>query len=142
MILDSLLKYSEAQAITSLGDTVSTNVVNGGAGDAGAGEELFLFVTTTEAVTSAGAATVQFVLQTDDNEAFSSPAESVLSAAIGTAALTAGATVKLRLPVGLEKYTRVVYRVGTAALTAGKFSAFIAKDVPVQASYASGYTVA
>lgn len=140
MILDSLLKFSEAQAITSTGDTASTNAIDVGTSDAGAGEELFLFVTTTEAVTSAGAATVQFVLQTStDNSTFT---DAVASSVIGKAALTAGATVKLRLPVGLSRYNRVAYRVGTAALTAGKFSAFFAKDVPVQASYASGYTVA
>jgi hypothetical protein len=139
MILDTLLQFSSAQAVTSTGDTASTNVVDVGTTDAGAGEELFLFITTTEAVTSAGAATVQFGLQTStDNSTFN---DAVLSAAIAKASLTAGATIKLRLPVGLSRYNRVVYRVGTAALTAGKFSAYIAKDVPVQAAYASGYTV-
>lgn len=140
MYLDTLLKFSDEQAVTSTGDTASTNVVNAGTGDAGAGENLFLFITVDEAVTSAGAATVQFVLQTDDNESFSSATDAMLSASIGKAALTAGATVKMRLPVGLEKYLRVAYRVGTAALTAGKFSAFIAKDVPVETTYASGLT--
>lgn len=139
MILDSQLKFSDAQAITNTGDTASTNVVDTKAAhDQGAGEDAYLFITTTEAVTSAGAATVQFVLQSStDNSTF---VDEVMTAAIGKSDLTAGASVKLRLPVGMDRYWRVAYRVGTAALTAGKFSAFIAKDVQAQASYPSGVT--
>jgi hypothetical protein len=142
MILDTLLQFSAAQAVTALADTASTNVVDAGLGDAGAGDDLYLFITTTEAVTSAGAATVQFVLQTDTAVGFGTAVDAMLSAAIPKATLVAGATVKMRLPVGLSRYLRVAYRVGTAVLTAGKFSAYIAMDVPVQASYASGFTVA
>ena len=142
MYLDTLLQFSAAQAVTALGDTPSTNAVDAGLGDAGAGDDLYLFITTTAAVTSAGAATVQFVLQTDTAVGFGTVVDAMLSAAIPKATLVAGATVKMRLPVGLSRYLRVAYRVGTAVLTTGNFSAYIATDVPVQASYASGFTVA
>jgi len=45
-------------------------------------------------------------------------------------------------PLGLRRYTRIVYRVGTAALTAGKFDAFVSIDVQRNIARPSGFTVA
>lgn len=140
-IRDSQMVLSDAQAVTSTGDTASTNVYDCGAAyDAGVGEELFINVAVDTAVTSAGAATVQAVLQTsDDNSTFT---DAMAGAAIAKADLTAGVSMlKGRIPHGLGRYLRVAYRVGTAALTAGNFDAYFTKDADANTAYASGFTV-
>ena len=86
---------------------------------------------TVAAVTSGGAATVQFVLQTADDTGFSTNlTEFPLTAARALAALTAN-TVRYRgdLPVGMRRYLRVVYRIGTATTTAGTATAYFTKNV-------------
>lgn len=142
MILDTQELLSSAQSIAAAaGDVASTNYYDtGAAADAGIGEELFLQIATVAAVTSGGAATVQFVLQTDDNTSFSSPREFPLTGALALAALTAN-TVQYRgrLPIGLERYIRVVYRIGTATTTAGTATTFLTKDV--QANLPTATTV-
>lgn len=145
MILDIQEQFSSAQSIVSAaGDVVSTNVYDtGAAADVGIGEEMYIVAKTIAAVTSAGAATVQVVLQTDDNVGFATPVEFPLTGALALASLTANTElVKQRLPIGLERYIRVVYRVGTAATTAGTVDAFLVKDVQANKPYASGFTVA
>lgn len=132
MILDTQLSLSRAQSIAAAaGDVISTDIYDtGAAADVGIGQDLFLVISTNTAVTSAGAATVQFILQTDDNPSFSSPREFPLTAALALAALTANTThVRARLPIGLERYLRVVYRIGTATTTAGSATAFITHDI-------------
>ncbi|WP_059413443.1 MULTISPECIES: Bbp16 family capsid cement protein [Cupriavidus] len=144
MILDTQETFSLAQSIAAAaGDVVSTNVYDTGApADVGIGEEMYLYVRIGTTVTSGGAATVQVVLQTDDNVSFSSPTEYPMSSALALAALSAGAEiVKSRLPIGLERYLRVVYRIGTATTTAGAADAFLTKDVQANKPYASGFTV-
>lgn len=132
MILDSQEFLSSAQSIAAAaGDVVSTNYYDtGSAADVGVGEELFLQINLPTAVTSGGAATVQFVLQTDDNTSFSSPREFPLTGAVALSALTVNSVqYRGRLPVGLERYLRLVYRIGTATTTAGAATAFFTKNV-------------
>lgn len=130
MIIDRYNEFSDAQAVTSTGDTASTNVVDTFGGGDALGEEIYLHIKVNEAVTSAGAATVQFVLQTDSDEAFGSATDIYTSAAIGKATLVAGHNaVRVRIPSGCERYLRVKYTVGVAALTAGKFDAFLSPSV-------------
>lgn len=131
MILDSQLSLSRAQSIAAAaGDVVSTDIYDTGAAvDVGVGEELVLEVRTVAAVTSAGAATVQFVLQTATDSAFTSPVEYPLTTAQALAALTANTVqVRSRIPFGLLRYVRVVYRIGTATTTGGTATAFFVKD--------------
>lgn len=133
-ILDSMARFSNAQSIAAAaGDVVSTDIYDtGAAADAGIGEELYLEIRTVAAVTSGGSATVQFVLQTDDNSSFSSPKEYPLTAALALAALTANTRQYLgRLPIGLERYLRVVYRIATATTTGGTASAYLVKNPQV-----------
>lgn len=144
MYVDNELTFSNAQAVTSTGDTASTNLIDFGVkGDIGDGEEMNLVITVDEAVTSAGAATVDFKLTTDDNTAFSSETVLFSTGAIGKATLVAGYQVaKVRLPRGVERALRVVYTVATAALTAGKFTAALVKDVNTAKAYPNNYDVA
>ncbi|WP_375199067.1 Bbp16 family capsid cement protein [Cupriavidus metallidurans] len=145
MILDIQEQFSSAQSIVSAaGDVVSTNIYDtGAAADVGIGEEIYLVTRLGAAVTSGGAATVQVVLQTADDAAFSANlTEFPQSSALALAALTANTEIsKQRLPIGLRRYLRVVYRVGTAATTAGTVDAFLVKDVQANRPYASGFTV-
>jgi hypothetical protein len=145
MILDIQEQFSSAQSIVSAaGDVVSTNIYDtGAAADVGVGEEIYLVTRLGAAVTSGGAATVQVVLQTADDAAFSTNlTEFPQSGALALAALTANTEIsKQRLPIGLRRYLRVVYRIGTAATTAGTVDAFLVKDVQANKPYASGFTV-
>lgn len=143
MILDSMECFSAAQAITSTGDTASTNVYDTGAAhDVGIGNDVYIFAKTKAAFTSGGAGTLQFVLQDSaDNSSWADV--QTLTPAIALASLTANTTqVRARLPIGLRRYIRIAYRVGTAAMTAGTVDAYLALDVQADRSYASGFTVA
>jgi hypothetical protein len=131
MILDKMTEFSSAQSIaTTVGDLASTNIYDtGSAADVGVGEDLYLQINIGTAVTATGAGTVAFVLQTDADVAFGSPKEFVLTAAIAKGSLTLNSRqVLTRLPVGLERYLRVVYRIAGDTLTAGTASAFLTKD--------------
>lgn len=152
MIMDRMEEFSVAQTlIVGTGDTVSTNILDTNPTgipatpqniDEGIGEEAYLNIRIGTAALSA-TGTLQFVLQTDDNSGFATPTEFPLTAALVQANLTANKFVyQGRLPIGLERYLRVVYRVGTAAFTAGTVDAFLTKDTQAQRTYAAGFTVA
>lgn len=140
MIIDSLSQFSDAQAVTATGDTVSTNIVDTLVdSDEGVGEGVHVVFTVPTTVTSAGAATVQFVVQTSaDNSTWT---DIGMTDAVAKAALVAGYVRPLRLPNGVRRYIRAVYRVGTAVLTAGAFSASIVKDAQLSKPYGSGFSV-
>lgn len=141
MIIDSQNLFSSAQAVTATGDTASTNVLDTSQVlDEGVGEECYLIVKSVAAVTSGGAATVQAVLQTSSDNSTWTDVD--LGPAIGYATITTNYEIyKRRLPTGLKRYIRVAYRVGTAVLTAGTFTAFLTKDTQSQQFGATGFTV-
>ena len=143
-MLDLNTKYSLAQAVTSTGDTASTNVYDADSAessDSGLNDELWFNVICSTTATSGGSATVQAVLQDSaDNSTF---ADALVGAVLPVASVTQGAVLLQACPpLGLRRYTRIVYRVGTAALTAGKFDAFVSIDVQRNIARPSGFTVA
>lgn len=142
MIIDSQEKFSEAQSVAAAaGDIVSTNVYDtGAAADVGIGEEMYLYAKMNAALVGAGAS-IQVVLQDSaDNSSF---ADKQASAAVPVASATANATLaKVRLPIGLRRYLRVVYRISGATTTAGTASAYLVKDVDAVQIGASGFSVA
>lgn len=128
MILDKELIFSSSQAVTAA--AASTDIIDQGSAANALGEELYLVITCNTAATAAGAATVNFQLQTDDNSSFSSPAILLETGDVAKTALTANKVVfKGKLPVGAERYLRVYYNVLTGPLTAGAFSAYLVKEV-------------
>lgn len=141
MLLDKSLELSSAQAVTST--AMSTNVIDLGSARNIGNTELYLFIKVGAAVTAAGAATVNFQLQTDDNSAMSSAATLFDSGAIGKASLTANTVLRYRLPVSAnyERYLGLNYTVSTGPLTAGDFSAWISDSVQENTTYASGFAV-
>lgn len=141
MMYDKLNTFGTDQAVTAT--ATSTDIVDlGAARDMGNGEPLELIILVTTSVTAAGAATVTFTLETDDNAGFGSPVVLASSGAIGKAVLTAGTEVlRVKLPLDAERYLRTNYTVATGPLTAGTFTAFLAHDRQASRAYASGFTV-
>ena len=143
-MLDSSTKFSAAQAVTSTGDTASTNTYDNGSAhsaELGLNENMWINVAVSTTATSGGAATMAPVLQ--DSADGSTWADALVGPTYALAALTAGAQLWLvKPPVGTRRYLRVVYRVATAALTAGKFEAYISLDAQRNVARPSGFTVA
>lgn len=130
MYIDKQLLMSSQQAVTV--SAASTNVPDQAKAGEAYEKPLWLEIGVTEAATAVGAATVNFVLQTATDEAFTSPVVLFDSGAIAKTALTLGAKpVQVRMPVGALQYLRVYYTVGTGPLTAGKFNAYLTPDVKV-----------
>ncbi len=107
-MLDLNTKYSIAQAVTSTGDTASTNVYDAGSAasaDIGLNDELWINVTCNTTATSGGSATVQAVLQDSaDNSTF---ADALVGAVFPVASVTQGvALLQACPPLGLRRYTR------------------------------------
>ena len=141
MYQDKQNTYSQDQAVTA--SAASTHVFDAGAAgrDIGHGRDLDLVVLCTETAASGGASTVQFHLEDSaDNSAF---AKVVETPAIAKASLVAGTEVlRIGLPGGLRRYTRLYYTVTTADLTAGRFTAFLALDRQANRPYPRGYDIA
>lgn len=143
-MLDNSLKLAVAQAVTSTGDTASTNIYDNGsvasADNALTGENLWINAVVNTTPTSAGAATIQAVLQ--DSADGSTFADVLAGSAVAYASAPAG-TVLLQVqpPVGMRRYFRIAWRIGTAALTAGKFDAYVSNTIQRNVSSPSGFTV-
>lgn len=122
MIIDKYNLFSNAQEVTT--SAASESVYDNNGGDPNT--DLYLEIVVDETVTATGSATVTFALETDSDEAFGSATTLFTTAAIGKADLTVGTVpVKIKLPLGLERYVRIYYTVATGPLTAGKFSAYV-----------------
>ena len=105
-----------AQATATYGDII--DAVKAG----NSHPELYLMATVRDAVTSAGSATVRFLVQMADDEDFTENAETIVdTGAVAVANLGAGVKlIQQRLPLALRQYMRVRTTVATADLTAGK----------------------
>lgn len=143
-MLDANTKLSIAQAVTSTGDTASTNIYDSGSAassDIGLNDGLWINIVVDTTATSGGSATVQAVLQ--DSADGSTFADALVGPVVPVASVVQGvALLQACPPLGLRRYFRVVYRVATAALTAGKFTAFVSLDVQRNIARPSGFTVA
>lgn len=135
MIMDAENRFSNAQAVTAT--AVSTNVIDLGVGDKGVTEQpLRLRVSVDETASSAGASTLIITLETDDAVGFGSAVVVYTSASIAKASIVAGAVlVDIAIPHGMKRYARLNYTIGTANLTAGKFTSVLVLDTPANTSY-------
>lgn len=142
MFLDSLLQFSNAQALTAT--AVSTNVVDLSEDrDIGIGEPMAAVVTvgvTADYTTTDE--TYTFTVQTDDNDSFSSATTVVASAAIPGNQLTAGAKVVLPLTFSNERYLRVNYTLAgtTPSVTVDAFLQPL-RMIDGNVIYADGYDI-
>lgn len=111
----------------------------GGGGD---GNTIYLMIQVTIAVTSAGAATLGFLLVSDAQDPVAVDGSASVHAQtnlIPKASLVAGYTFIVPIPpqgsVPYERYLAVIQNVGVAALTAGKVNAFLAMNVKSWKAY-------
>lgn len=147
-MLDSELVLAAAQTPTAIGDTPSTNVYDTGSAAGNAqeseaaltGENLWVNVICNTVPTSGGGATIQAVLQdAPDNATWT---DRLLGAVNAYAAVTKGLPLlQAQSPVGTQRYWRIVFRIGTAVLTAGAFDAYISNTIQRNIQRPSGFTV-
>jgi hypothetical protein len=157
MILDERTEFADATALNTgaagtylvgdVMDLVGSNVPSGATGHSIGkdGRPAFLVIQIDTAVTSGGAATVQFKLASDAQAAIATDGtatEHWTSAAIAKATLIAGYLVAvIALPLEnpvYERYLGILQVTGTAALTAGKINAFLTADPAVWKAYNNG----
>ena len=141
MLIDQQNQFSAAQAVTSTGSTPSTNVIDlGVARDIGgaASGPLFLLCEVVTPFTSGGSATLQVQVQTSaDNSSWSILDQ---SDAIPVAALVQGYKfLPNKLAGPTQRYLRLNYSVGTAAMTAGALTAALVPSLDVQPAYPRAY---
>jgi hypothetical protein len=162
MILDTLLQFATKLALSTagtgralVGDVVDLGTPNGPTAittstvfrDIGGADPLFLIILITTAVTSAGAATVSFELSSDATAAISvdgvTEAIHFATVAFPKATLIANfvaAAVQVPRDGGApyKRFLGIVQNVGTAALTAGAFSAFLTSTPALWKAYTDG----
>ena len=141
MILDSLLKFSDAQALTAT--AVSTNVVPLSLDrDIGIGEPMGVVITVGVAADSTtGDETYQFQLQADDNDSFSS-ASVIGDVTVVAASLAAGDKVVIPIGHSNEAFLRLNYVLGgtTPSVTVDALLQPLSM-IDGTATYASGYSI-
>ena len=122
---DVLNTYSDAQAITTLGNTDSTNVIDQlAAGDTFEAPFIRLKVNTAFATSAGG--TLAINLLTDDAAGFGTATTFPLVPATAVSGLTLNRVLyQGRMPIGMKQYHKLQYVVGTGAMTAGKVDAFL-----------------
>ncbi|EIA3204251.1 hypothetical protein K7D44_002373 [Salmonella enterica] len=137
MILDKLLMFSEAQAVTASAastDVIDLGPIDGTSRDIGVGYPLEFWANVNTTATAGGAATLNVQLQTSpDNSTWTTLYD---SGTLALAALTAGKRLfSAKVPAGVQRYLRVNYVVGTGPLTAGAFTSGINLDVDNNSPY-------
>lgn len=135
MILDERTEFADATALNTgaagtynVGDIIDSGVAR----DLGQ-QPVYLVIQITTAVTSAGAATVQFQLVSDATSTISTTTQTIhaITAAIPKATLVAGYQLVIPLPAeqpAYERYLAIQQVTGVAALTAGAINAFLTLD--------------
>ena len=138
MIIDKEIEYSDSQAETTVAAHASTNIYDSGAANSelGIGEDLRVRCEVDDTWTSGGAATLQAQFQSATDAAFTAPVTHFDSGALALAGLAAGTEIAdFPLPKGVLRYTRWLYTIGTAVMTAGSVSAYMVKDTQANRAY-------
>lgn len=159
MYVDTQVELSDAQAVTSTAissnviDTLSTSV---GAAtltslspntitDIGAGEDVYLVVSTQTTCTDTGSdATLTLTLETDSATGLGTSTVVASTGALAFATFaTAGTQVwLLKLPpFDYKRYLGIRYTIAAGPLTAGAFDAYLTTSIQKNKIYKSGFTV-
>lgn len=137
MIQDKQLLLSDGQTgITATGQ--STNIYDAGAQGDAIGSHLWIVVRVKTGLDSAShIGTVQAVLETADDAAFSVNKTTLIStgAIIVTTAIAGYVFMKALIPLGMRQFIRINYIVATENLNAGAFDAFLVSDVDQLLTY-------
>lgn len=141
MIFDKQNLFSNDQAVTNT--QASTNYIDLGVSrDIGNGAPIEVFAMMTATALSPGASTLVAAVETDTQSSFATKVTLAQTAAIAKASLVQGfELLKVKLPLGVQRYVQLSYTIGTADLTAGTIRAGLVLDRQAQANYASGLNV-
>lgn len=139
MIIDKELELADGQAVTA--SAISENVIDSGAlpnpKDIGLGEQMYAVIQVDEAAAAAGAATVDFSIESDSTaDLATSPSVHITTGPISKDDLVVGYQRIVPLPPGdYERYMGMRFTVATGPLTAGQFSVFFTPDPQKNVSY-------
>ena len=133
---DKSLIFSAGQEETTQAAHDSTNHVDLGIGTDEFGEAqgaeygergtLWLNVRVRDAFTTSASGTLAVALQDSADDSSFAAAGNISKAATAVASLTAGTyLIRQPLPTGLRRYLKLVYTIGTGAMTAGSLDAWI-----------------
>lgn len=145
MLIDLFNQFSDAQAVTA--SAISTNVIDANhvsntLKDLGAGEELYLCVVCTTAMTDASSdSTVTVTLESDSTANLATSATVHVTLPVFAALSAAGTQRVVAIPQSLlyEQYVGVRYTVANGSLTTGSFTAFLTKEVPSWKAYTTSH---
>lgn len=145
MLIDLFNQFSDAQAVTA--SAISTNVIDANhvsntLKDLGAGEELYLCVVCTTAMTDASSdSTVTVTLESDSTANLATSATVHVTLPVFAALSAAGTQRVVAIPQSLlyEQYVGVRYTVANGNLTTGSFTAFLTKEVPSWKAYTTSH---
>lgn len=148
-VIDALMQFSSAQAITAT--AVSTNTYDlGVARDVGPGEDLYFNTTIDTTFTAGGAGTLQIQVISSAAANLSSPTVLIETPALALAQLTAGrAPITIRMPRSLlttqpigQRYIGLQYTVATGPMTAGALTTnMVTGDYDTNKLYPVGTTI-
>jgi hypothetical protein len=156
MILDELLEFADATSVAAAaGTALIGDVIDLGSAhrDIGAGESLWLVITTgTEIITGGSAGTIKFQLASDAQAAIDTGGTATIhfdtgtfvtdDAAANSSQLNAGGVIAaIQLPMEgavYERYLGILCVIATTTVTAGTINAFLTKDVSKWVAYADG----
>lgn len=142
MIMDALLLFSDAQAVTA--DAGSTNTVDLGAvRNVGVGEPLYVVLIVDVAMTDASSnSTCTVTLEGDSTDSFTPDASQTL---FTIPALTAAGTKYIARVApdlaGNYRYMRLKYTMANGDLSTGSFTAGIVHGVDAYKAYADAITI-
>jgi hypothetical protein len=148
MLIDKQNQFSgdNGDSPTSTGSTASTNIVDFGiARDVGGAvsDQLMLLCQVATAFTSGGAATLQVQFQTAPDNGSGLPGSWVTLAqsdAVPVAQLVQGYKfLPGELPGPTQRFVRLNYSIGTAAMTGGTLKAALVPSLDVAPVYRRGY---
>lgn len=131
MILEENTEFADNVALPTgaLGRSLVTDNIDQSLADGQIAQPLYLVIQISQSATSGGAAKVTFELASDSTGAIATDGSATQHAGLGpypVASLTAGWSVAVPLPPGpYEKYLGLLVNVATAALTGGRFNAFL-----------------
>jgi hypothetical protein len=130
--------FSDAQAITAA--AASTNLIDLGANrNLGVGEDLYVHVNVDVAFTDASSdSTLTVTVETDDNEAFSSP---TTAQTIGTFPALSAIGASLQPDAIVERYMRLKYTPNNGSLSTGSVTAALVLGIQAYTSYADNVSI-
>lgn len=148
MMLDQQLMFADKTPVTVT--AAAPNIIDlgpliGGAGvnlirDIGAGEPMWIFVSTGALAIAPAGASVTLSLDTSDTEAMGAPIALGNVIATGVSIPGAALFVARISPANFHRYLRATFTVAGGPITQGALSAGIIWDANVWRAYASGFT--